>query len=51
LSAVAEQVVPGNFEKKIGEQFPRVSIASQSTVDKIETLWISRNHLLEIIEY
>ncbi|MBT7539685.1 MAG: NADH-quinone oxidoreductase subunit C/D [Gammaproteobacteria bacterium] len=51
MSAVAEQVVPGNFEKKIGEQFPRVSIASQSTVDKIETLWISRNHLLEIIEY
>jgi len=51
LSAVAEQVVPGNFEKKIGEQFPRVSIASQSTVDKIETLWIPRNHLLEIIEY
>ena len=51
MSAVAEQVVPGNFEKKIGEQFPRVSIASQSTVDKIETLWIPRNHLLEIIEY
>ena len=51
MSAVAEQVVPGNFEKKIGERFPRVSIASQSTVDKIETLWISRNHLLEIIEY
>lgn len=51
MSAVAEQVVPGNFEKKIGEQFPRVSIASQSTVDKIETLWISRNHLLEVIEY
>ena len=51
MSAVAEQVVPGNFEKKIGEQFPRASIASQHTVDKIETLWIPRNHLLEVIEY
>ena len=50
MSAVAVHVVPGHFEKKIGEQIPRASIVSQHTVDKIETLWISRNNLLEIIE-
>jgi len=51
LSAVADQVVPTHFVTKIGEHFPRASISSQQTVDKIETLWVSRSDLFDIIQY
>lgn len=51
MSAVADQVVPTHFVTKIGEHFPRASISSQQTVDKIETLWVSRSDLFDIIQY
>ena len=44
-------MVPTHFVTKIGEHFPRASISSQQTVDKIETLWVSRSDLFDIIQY
>jgi NADH-quinone oxidoreductase subunit C/D len=51
LSVVADQVVPRHFVTKLGVQFPRASVVSQQTVDKIETIWISRSDMTEIITF